>query len=299
MMRDLAKLLFEFFGRTLDLFPVNFKWAVAKLLPGRLPDALMKYGRARIFLWKIGEDSIFKIRSDSNDDYFEMSYKKEYASYEPETIEAWEELTAEKELVLDIGAYTGLFTLIASRKNGSKRCISIEPNPISFKKLENNMRLNHRAESVSALNIGAGLSISTAQLKVPALRMGSSAVQFSDSEVNRDTSEWITLANIEISTIDEILSSIETRVNAIKIDVEGYEMNVLKGAVLCLTNDKPDILLECLSYQELLEITNYLQEFDYSCWKSLDGEKMTIEFCESVEDRTRARNYVFRSNLKE
>jgi hypothetical protein len=69
----------------------------------------------------------------------------------------------------------------------------------------------------------------------------------------------------------------------------------LKGASSRLKRDKPLILLECLNFFELEEISQFLSGFGYSAPVSLDGEMMTKELNESINDVTRARNYFFSS----
>ena len=293
MIRDFAKYVFKGTSRLLDSLPVGVKWRIAQLMPIRLRKPFMKYGRTRDFEWKVGTESSFTLRSDFEDDYFELSYTETYGSYEPETLSAWEQITKKKKLVLDVGAYTGVFSLIASRKDGSLRCVAFEPNPVSYGKLVENIDINNAAHRVKTINVGLGERAGHISLVVPALRTGSSAVQLKTSMINRDTQEWLEIRDIKIDTIDSVLSAESNSVDAIKIDVEGYELNVLKGATERLKSDKPIILLECLSFLELEEISKFLETFGYSLEKSLDGDPMTEHLNESINDLTRARNYIF------
>jgi FkbM family methyltransferase len=256
----------------------------------------MRYGKARNFEWSVGNESTFLLKSDFEDDYFELSYTKTFGAYEPETLAAWEEITKDKKFVLDVGAYTGVFSLIASRDGGAHRCMAFEPNPVSYGKLVENVNINNAADRVQTINKGVGENAGSISLVVPALRTGSSAVQFITSKINRNTEEWKEIGSIQIDTIDSALSEERNPVDAMKIDVEGYELNVLKGATECLKRDKPIILLECLSFFELEQISNFLRPFGYSCTKSLDGEPMTERLNESINNLTRARNYIFRHN---
>ena len=293
MFRQIVKGVFIATSHLFDVFPISLKWTIIRFLPGRLSHSFMNYGKPRIFEWKVGKAAKFRIRSDSEDDYFQLGYTNMISSYEPETLECWESVTKDTGLVLDVGAYTGIFTLIALRQGGANSCISFEPNPISCAKLITNIQLNSYTKKARVLNIGVGEEFSRRELKVPRLRNGSSAVQVSDSKVKRNMDDWITLREIEILTVDEVVAERSNRVSAIKIDVEGYEINVLKGAVNCLTVDKPAILLECLSLSDLTEIRSFLCDYGYLRVTSLDGLMMTREFPESIEDSTRARNYLF------
>jgi FkbM family methyltransferase len=293
-LRYFAKVLFKNLSRITDVLPMRMKWKLAQLMPVRYSKPFMKYGKARIFRWKVGQESTFLLKSDFDDDYFELSYLEAFGFYEPQTLFTWEKITKDKNLVLDIGAYTGVFSLIAARKGGSRRCISFEPNPVSYEKLLENVRLNNAMAIIHPVNKGVGEKKQILSLVVPPERAGSSAVQLLGSVVNRDTGQWLEVTNIEVDTIDSMLLDLETSVDAIKIDVEGYELNVLKGASKRLQHDKPLILLECLSYTELVAISEFLGNFGYSAPLSLDGEPMTEYLNESIDDSTRARNYVFK-----
>lgn len=134
-------------------------------------------------------------------------------------------LLRKDDLFLDVGANAGSYTVLASAEIGA-RAISVEPIPTTFGHLKNNISLNNLEELVSAHNIGlAGVK---------------GAINFTKSldTVNHvATSGEEDTIEVPIDTLDNI--SKETTPRLIKIDVEGYEYEVLKGANQTL--NKPEL----------------------------------------------------------
>lgn len=121
----------------------------------------------------------------------------------------------------DIGANVGVYTILASAEIGAQS-ISVEPIPATFDILRKNILLNKIEHKVLALQIGIGSSINR--------------LNFTTS---LDTENHIALSHeqdslaIEVKTIDSIVAQIPS---LIKIDVEGYETEVLRGATHTLAN---------------------------------------------------------------
>jgi FkbM family methyltransferase len=119
------------------------------------------------------------------------------------------------DLFFDIGANVGTFTLLASGEVGAQT-IAVEPVPRTFGLLMDNIRLNQLNEKVNAVNIG--LSSQAGMLK------------FTQS---LDAMNHVATAN-ETNTIDvtvERMDDLSQRAPILlKIDVEGFETEVLNGA---------------------------------------------------------------------
>jgi len=122
------------------------------------------------------------------------------------------------DLFVDIGANVGSYTVLAS---GVKKAhtIAIEPIPITFDHLLNNIAINKIENIVTALNIGLGA-------KQDKLRFTASL-----DAVNHVVAEFETIEQsieVKVDTLDSVLS--EKQPLLLKIDVEGFETEVLKGA---------------------------------------------------------------------
>jgi FkbM family methyltransferase len=125
-------------------------------------------------------------------------------------------LTAD-DVFFDIGANVGSYTLLASGVRGAKT-IALEPIASTYDILTKNITLNKIEPITTVLNVGAGATAST--------------INFAADE---DTTNHVLSAgeisanNVEVAviTVDSLL--IHNHPTLIKIDVEGYETEVLKG----------------------------------------------------------------------
>lgn len=125
-----------------------------------------------------------------------------------------------EDLFVDIGANIGSYSILASAEVGAKT-ISIEPVPSTFGILRENILLNDVDSLVEAHNIGL------------ASKKGTIKFTKSFDTVNHvATSDEKDLIEVHIDTLDSIVK--EQRPCLIKIDVEGYESEVFRGAAKTL-----------------------------------------------------------------
>jgi FkbM family methyltransferase len=144
------------------------------------------------------------------------------------------------DIVVDVGAHIGLYTLIAAKRVGSSgKVIAIEPDPDNCNLLKRNIELN-RLTNVTILERAAFSSDSKLKLYLPGKERG--FTKLSTTMANRATTE--NFLEIDASTLDHLmLMQGITQVNWIKIDVEGAELEVLKGATVTLSASKNIALL--------------------------------------------------------
>jgi FkbM family methyltransferase len=133
------------------------------------------------------------------------------------------------DLFYDIGANVGIYTVLASAVKKAKT-ISFEPLPETYEKLLDNIHIN-RLNNVVAKNIG--------------LSNEKSKLYFT---TNKDTMNSVALKNdkdkqeVDVDTLDNISNKYGIP-KVMKIDVEGYETQVLKGANKILTNESFEVII--------------------------------------------------------
>lgn len=171
-------------------------------------------------------------------------------------------------IFIDVGAHIGKYSIPAA-KNGNNTVISLEPDPYNFELLKKNIILNNCA-NIICLNKGAYTS------------SGEMAFFTTDSgegmhSIYRQPESRHEIA-IEVDTLDNIVQQlkIEKPVKLIKIDVEGAEMDVLRGAENILRTDKPRLLIEVWrdDVSRLATVKEYLQGFGYDKAEHLDKENV-------------------------
>lgn len=129
------------------------------------------------------------------------------------------------DLFIDVGANVGSYTLLACGVKGA-RGYAFEPVPATFSRLQENLQINSLTSRVHALNMGLGdkdgvLSFTTEQGCV--------------NHVITDEDETEDSVQVEVLTLNTALEG--TCPNVMKIDVEGFEAQVVCGAHEVLSNE--------------------------------------------------------------
>jgi FkbM family methyltransferase len=154
---------------------------------------------------------------------------------------------------VDIGANIGYYTLVSSNLVGSSgRVHAIEPIPSTIAILKANVKLND-CSNVIIHEVAAWSSKGKLVLRVPRSWYGSASFLCNGVSVTVDT-----------VTLDELLQN-EDFVDCMKFDVEGAELEVLRGAKSTLKKTKY-LVLE-LS-RDVNEILKELQKEGFKCWKT-------------------------------
>jgi FkbM family methyltransferase len=147
----------------------------------------------------------------------------------------------EGDIVIDIGAHIGRYTIIASKRVGANgKVVAIEANPSNFEMLNRNIKVNQLTNIIS-LNNAVYSKETKLKLYLPGEELGHTTYNtvMSDRAKNEDK-----FVEVSANTLDYLLQLKEiTDVNWIKIDVEGAEFEVLKGAHNLLLNSRNIVLL--------------------------------------------------------
>lgn len=179
---------------------------------------------------------------------------------------------------VDVGANVGLFSIPAAMKVGGGRVFAFEPSPSTYGLLVRNARLNHLT-NLHAVRSALGDYAGEAVLNVNV------AGKDGLNTIGKPTHPLCEIARKEavpITTLDTFLRENGiTHVDAMKIDVEGAEPLVLRGAIELLARpDAPLTLFECshlssgFGYHPV-ESVWLLQDFGYSLF-AIDPKDGTI-----------------------
>src|ERR1700732_2474339 len=140
-------------------------------------------------------------------------------------------------IVADVGANQGLYTLWLARVATGGHVYAFEPDPQLFECLEQNVR-NNQLTNISAIRAAASDRSGTLALTANKLNRG-------DNRVTRNPDSG--LDEVKAVTLDETLS--HSRLDLLKIDVQGFEIEVLQGARETIGNNRDlTILFEFWPY---------------------------------------------------
>lgn len=144
--------------------------------------------------------------------------------------------------VLDIGAHHGFYSLLASKFVGpAGKIFAFEPSPRERKALRFNLRLN-RCKNVSVEQIALGSKDETGVLHVVDFQTGCNSLKPPGNDVPANTRQTpVNILRLDTWSTDRKIE----RADFIKLDVEGGELEVLRGASQFLTlRPRPLILAE-------------------------------------------------------
>jgi FkbM family methyltransferase len=173
---------------------------------------------------------------------------------------------------VDVGANLGLFSIsVARRLSASGRVIAIEASPVMYDYLQANITLN-QVDNITACCVAASDSVARQVpfYEAPSEKfgMGSLAHRFHDSPTM-----------VPAETLDALLDEKSmARVQVLKIDVEGFEMTVLRGAARLLAKTpSPWVVFEFVDWAEgrdgaptLGAAQQYLRDLNYDLWRLED-----------------------------
>ncbi len=161
-----------------------------------------------------------------------------YGFEDPE-IELLYRLLEPGDTFVDAGAHVGLFALIAgSRVGEGGSVIAVEPATLTYQELVANVEMNGY-DWVEPVHLALGSDTGVGSLTTFA---GDQAALSSFSPGARPGGR---VEEVRLDTIDNVLSQHHPgRVTAMKIDVEGAELDAVRGAAATLREWRPDVLIE-------------------------------------------------------
>ena len=176
-------------------------------------------------------------------------------------------------VVLDGGANEGLFSLYAAHQVGPRGAVlAVEPSTREFERLEANLALNH-LQNVTTFKLALGSRVGEAVLAVAQSRhAGMNAIDPGDA--GEGTPAWTSSTEtVPLETIDQLVARSDLdRLDLVKLDIEGSEVDALDGATATIERFHPTIMLEAeearLASQgrSKEDLARALDELGYELW---------------------------------
>jgi FkbM family methyltransferase len=173
--------------------------------------------------------------------------------YELEILQSIDKYLTKDSVVLDIGANVGNHTVYWGKITKVRKIYAFEPIKATFSILSKNIEINSLVDKVKIYNVGLSDKITKGVVdRYLADNIGGTSISESDN------------GDLELNRLDNFKEIMEEPlIDFVKIDVEGFEKNVLLGAINFFAKHKPIVFIE--SFQG---INQY--DFTYNFFKKLN-----------------------------
>lgn len=246
-----------------------------KRIKGILGDFYIKHS-ARQQVFKIQEEMrLLWMKSIMKDDIFETKDAKFYlplfpvdyiqreivktnAFYEEEVLKELDSYIPDKAVIIDAGANIGNHSLYWSIRKKAKKIYSFEPVEGTFEILKRNININGLSDVIIPYNVGLSDHKGKAKRE-----------KFKYSNIGATTICDDENGCMELNTIDNI--GISEKIDFIKIDVEGLECEVIRGAQNTLKSDSPIVFVESFP-DKFKEMNALMNSYGYKIERRFSGE---------------------------
>ncbi len=154
--------------------------------------------------------------------------------YERLELDVFSTVARTSEAVVDVGGNIGLFTCVAASQMKQGTVVTFEPVPTNLEYLRRNLDINGLTESVEVVARAVSDEIGTAPIYLAAGTGTHSLASSVAASARR--------IEVEVTTLDHWLG--DRVVDLLKIDVEGFDGHVLRGAMKVLERDRPTLFVE-------------------------------------------------------
>ena len=168
---------------------------------------------------------------------------------------------------VDVGANIGMYSFI--NKNRGFKIYSFEPNPVAFLALQENLKLNQTNTEI--FNLACGREETNLFLTPEETTWLAGTISITDTRTYIPT---------KVVKIDDY---VKEKVTHMKLDIEGFEGEALKGSERILREDGPVLFMEIsneylAAYQwDTKGLQTFLKEFGYNKGKVIDHNNYIFE----------------------
>jgi FkbM family methyltransferase len=189
----------------------------------------------------------------------------------------WTKMAREADVIFDIGANTGIYSLIANSVNPKAKIYAFEPVKRIFEKLEENRRLNN----FDFVSVEEGLS----NYDGDAVIFDPGTEHLYSVTVNQNFYAGDVRVNETKIAVERLDTFIErnglAKVDLMKIDVETHEPEVLEGMGKYLEDFRPSILIEILEDEVGKKVERLVEKIGY-LYFNIDDGKGTLRQVEHI-----------------
>ncbi|MCW3123116.1 MAG: methyltransferase, FkbM family domain protein [Flavipsychrobacter sp.] len=180
--------------------------------------------------------------------------------YERGTNRVLEQYVKEGDIVIEAGANLGSETVLLSKMVGKGRVYGFEPNPYTFDRLKTNVAINELT-NVEVFDIAMGEKNGSISFNIYPKNFCNAGM--SSKYMETPLTRKIT---VQQQTLDSFVKAHNiSKVDFLKMDIQGAEMDLLKGAGETMAKYKPKVFLEALEvYNDVKAMYEELKKYGYT-----------------------------------
>jgi FkbM family methyltransferase len=219
------------------------------------------------------DDTFFIIKDFDGDLQFRSQFSSHIGShiywkgrYAASVLALLGRLLIDPEMVMfDVGANEGEETVFAAKRLTSGLVYGFEPNADVYKILAENIRLNG-FHNVRLVQLGMDRQAGNLPLYGPAVRDSDGTINNGLATIFPREGIDRAIGTIKLTTLDDFVAEERVaRLDILKIDVEGAELNVLQGGNRVLSEYRPVVILEVWQHDvRSADVLRYVMSKGYS-----------------------------------
>lgn len=198
------------------------------------------------------DSSTFNYASDDDDIMARAVIWTNMRHWEETTHPVFYQLARDARGFVDVGAFAGIYTLLACRANPKLAAVAVEPNPTAARMLRRNIQINRIEDRVTVSSNALSDTPGRAYLAIPS---DTTAASLLTPRTAYRTVE------VDVTTGDALIGT--RPVDLVKIDVEGLEPQVLRGMEQNIRMHYPSIIAECLDNSALNTLRQTVLDLGY------------------------------------
>lgn len=219
-------------------------------------------------------------------------------AFEPELLDVFRAVARSSRFFVDVGANIGYYGLLAAAYNSEIEVVAFEPSPDPFAQLLRNAALNGRS-NITAVPMALGekqgriVFYQSKNPKYPDIPQLGSTGSADPSQAS--SYGEAARVEVEIDTLDAYLARARPAgfppVGMMKVDVEGAEVDVLRGSAKTLDRDRPVVLFEALGRDRAWEeACSIFEGHSYTLFVATPNRLVPVN--EAKQHQVRSTNYI-------
>lgn len=247
-------------GAAWDLLPFKRPFLEPLRRLGFLPQSVYQHLHfTGVFSTEVGGTKI-NLRAHGNVIENDIFWSGLFDGWEAESLKLWATLAEQSEVILDIGANSGVYAMVAQAVNTSATVVAFEPVERVYLQLLENAGLNGskvRCVEAAVSDVSGSVTLFEPDVEHPyAATLDPTVFGIHAGK------DWVPV-QVDGIRLDDFLQDAQLSPDLIKIDTEGHEPEVLRGLGSILATNRPALLLEVLTDRHAREIEGLVRGLGY------------------------------------